>query len=274
MTGRIRAEQPADHGPIRAVHTASFPTPGEARLVDALREAGRLPVSLVARESGQVVGHVAFSPVTLAGTTDGIGLAPVAVLPAFRRRGIADRLIREGARDLQQAAPWICRRAGGPCLLRAVRFQARGRLGIARRVRRRERLPGTRVPARARFRRLVDSFSTPRSSRRSTTKPRTRLSASRIGWAIMETVPLMDKPRRSLQEGIVRAGGRLMNRKPDWRSSSIRQRCFSLAWASRPSAPGGGARPERRPRDGRSTRRSTTQPSPPGRDPAPAGSSP
>jgi putative acetyltransferase len=98
MTANIRFEEPRDREGIRAVHTASFPTPGEARLVDALREAGRLTVSLVAEADGRVVGHVAFSPVALRGAADvsGIGLAPVAVMPEFRRQGIADALIRRG----------------------------------------------------------------------------------------------------------------------------------------------------------------------------------
>lgn len=92
----VRSEEPADHGAIHAVHTASFPTVGEARLVDALRAAGRLWVSMVAEEQREVVGHVAFSPVSVPDATDGVGLGQVAVLPAFRRRGIAERLIREG----------------------------------------------------------------------------------------------------------------------------------------------------------------------------------
>jgi putative acetyltransferase len=78
----VRAERPDDAAAIRAVHTASFPTALEARLVDALRAAGRLCLSLVAEEEGRVVGHVGFSPVSLAGTAAGAGLAPVAVLPA------------------------------------------------------------------------------------------------------------------------------------------------------------------------------------------------
>ncbi len=44
----------------------------------------------------QILGHVGFSAVTASGATGGIGLAPVAVLPAFRRRGIAAELIRQG----------------------------------------------------------------------------------------------------------------------------------------------------------------------------------
>lgn len=92
----IRDEKPRDAESIRRVHTISFPTPAEAKLVDALRASGRLRLSLVAEESDTVVGHVAWSPVTLSGAADGVGLGPVAVLPDFRRRGIAEGLIRIG----------------------------------------------------------------------------------------------------------------------------------------------------------------------------------
>lgn len=92
----VRPEEPDDREPIHEVHAASFPTIDEARLVDALRDAQHLCISLVAVERGEVVGHVAFSPVSVPGATDGLGLAPVAVLPGFRQRGFAKRLIREG----------------------------------------------------------------------------------------------------------------------------------------------------------------------------------
>jgi len=92
----VRSEEPGDEDSIHGVHVGAFPADGEARLVDALRAAGRLRVSLVAVEEGRIVGHVAFSPVTVAGAADGVGLAPVAVSSAHRRRGIADQLIREG----------------------------------------------------------------------------------------------------------------------------------------------------------------------------------
>jgi putative acetyltransferase len=100
---KIRLEEPTDGDGIRAVHTASFPTPGEARLVEALRAAGSLAISLVAEEESHIAGHVAFSPVRLVGAPDGVGLAPVAVLPAFRRRGVADALIREGLAECERS---------------------------------------------------------------------------------------------------------------------------------------------------------------------------
>jgi putative acetyltransferase len=94
----VRPETPTDTPAIHAVHAAAFPSEDEANLVDALRAAGRLTLSLVAEEEGRVVGHVGFSPVRVADgdDTDGLGLAPVAVLPDHRRRGIADRLVRRG----------------------------------------------------------------------------------------------------------------------------------------------------------------------------------
>ena len=92
----VRQEHPGDVAGIRALHTASFPTLGEARLVDALRAGGWLRISLVAVEGDDVVGHIAFSPVTLEGTSGGLGLGPLAVRVGHRRRGVAGRLVHDG----------------------------------------------------------------------------------------------------------------------------------------------------------------------------------
>lgn len=93
----IRLETPSDLPLVRAVHTAAFDSPAEADLIDALRASGHLLVSLVAVEAGQMVGHIAFSPVSIEGVTPtGAGLAPVAVVPAFQRRGFGGQLIHAG----------------------------------------------------------------------------------------------------------------------------------------------------------------------------------
>jgi putative acetyltransferase len=103
----IRTERAADEVATFDVHAAVFPTDAEARLVTALRASGKAAVSLVAEVDGTVVGHVLFSPVSVEGSpisSIGVGLAPVAVLPAHQRRGVGARLIESGLE--------ACRRAG------------------------------------------------------------------------------------------------------------------------------------------------------------------
>jgi len=92
----VRPERQDDAGAIRDVECASFPTSAEADLVDRLRGAGHLTVSLVAGLDGEVVGHVAFSPVSVGSGSVGVGLAPVAVCRSHRRRGVGAQLIEAG----------------------------------------------------------------------------------------------------------------------------------------------------------------------------------
>lgn len=93
----IRPEQPSDFPAIREVNIQAFGQPAEADLVDALRrEPGfDASLSLVAIEAEAVVGHIFFSSI-LIGTTPALSLAPMAVLPAFQRRGIGSELVRHG----------------------------------------------------------------------------------------------------------------------------------------------------------------------------------
>jgi putative acetyltransferase len=95
----VRDEAPADVDAIRDVVTRAFEQPAEADLVDALRRAGKATISLVAERGGRVVGHVLFSPVTLAEAPRApfaSGLAPLAVLPEMQRQGIGAALVRAG----------------------------------------------------------------------------------------------------------------------------------------------------------------------------------
>jgi putative acetyltransferase len=96
----IRAEHEEDAAAIRTVHAAGFPTDAEARLVDALRAAGRFRVALVAEIDRAVVGHILFTPGQIVRSGDpqlaGLALAPLAVHPAHQRRGIGSALVRAG----------------------------------------------------------------------------------------------------------------------------------------------------------------------------------
>jgi putative acetyltransferase len=93
----VRPERAADVAGVYVVNASAFPTSAEAKLVDALREAARPVVSLVAEEAGAIVGHIFFSPVTVPNApTRVMGLAPMAVLPARQRAGIGGALVKAG----------------------------------------------------------------------------------------------------------------------------------------------------------------------------------
>jgi putative acetyltransferase len=126
----VRLETSADRAAIGHVHVASFPTAGEARLVDALRAKGRLSISLVAVDSDAIVGHVAFSPVTVSGVDGGVGLAPLAVLPAFRRRGLGAALIRQGLVSAEQAGFQFVVVLGEPTYYARFGFAPASRWGL------------------------------------------------------------------------------------------------------------------------------------------------
>ena len=94
----IRAEEEADRAAVYAVNESAFETPAEAQLVDALREQAQPVVSLVAENDGKVVGHIMFSPVSLSGHPNlGVmGLAPMAVVPDYQRKGVGSALTGAG----------------------------------------------------------------------------------------------------------------------------------------------------------------------------------
>ena len=94
---KLRRETTTDLGAIREVETAAFGRPGEAALVDALRAAGALVLSGVAEVGQEVVGHIAFSPITIENegrSFEAIALAPLAVSPDWQRKGVGSALVR------------------------------------------------------------------------------------------------------------------------------------------------------------------------------------
>ena len=85
----IRNERDADVSAITEVTVAAFKTleisnHTEQFIIEALRVAKALTVSLVAEVDGRVIGHIAFSPATISdGTQNWYGLGPVSVLPEY-----------------------------------------------------------------------------------------------------------------------------------------------------------------------------------------------
>lgn len=130
----IRDETPADFDAIHAITSLAFkPMPfssgTEADIIRALRADGDLTTSLVAEDRGQIVGHVALSPVTIDGAHDGwFGLGPIAVTPDRQRLGIGKALIAAGLARLRQRGASGCALIGDPAVYGHAGFASDGYL--------------------------------------------------------------------------------------------------------------------------------------------------
>ena len=130
----IRNESDADVAAITEVTIAAFETleisnHTEQYIIEALRAAKALTVSLVAELNGRVIGHIAFSPVSISdGTQDWYGLGPLSVLPEYQRKGIGRALIQEGLSKLKVLNAQGCCLVGHPEYYRKVGFQNTPRL--------------------------------------------------------------------------------------------------------------------------------------------------
>ena len=116
----IRKETPVDVAAISKVTIAAFKTlpiskHTEQFIINTLRADDALTISLVAEINGIIVGHIAFSPVTISdGSTDWYGLGPVSVLPEYQKQGIGKALINEGMTILKELGGQGCALVGDP----------------------------------------------------------------------------------------------------------------------------------------------------------------
>ena len=116
----IRSETDADASAITEVTVAAFKTleisnHTEQFIVEALRAAKALTVSLVAELDGRVIGHIAISPVIISdGARNWYGLGPVSVLPEYQRQGIGKALMLEGLSRLKALNAKGCCLVGHP----------------------------------------------------------------------------------------------------------------------------------------------------------------
>ena len=120
MNATIRPERAGDEAAIHGVVAAAFDghphsDGSEPGIVDALRADGDLAISLVAEEGGAIVGHVAFSPVSVSDGCQGwFGLGPAAVDPARQGEGIGTALIERGLDLLRDRGAAGCVVLGDP----------------------------------------------------------------------------------------------------------------------------------------------------------------
>lgn len=120
MKPLIRRESPSDAAAIHAVTAAAFlNAPHTAHtehfIVEALRKAGALTISLVAEHDGAIVGHVAISPVAISdGSAGWFGLGPISVEPDLQGKGIGSLLMRAALRLLREMGAAGCVLVGDP----------------------------------------------------------------------------------------------------------------------------------------------------------------
>jgi putative acetyltransferase len=134
---QIRPEVRGDEHAIASVITAAFLEAehsggNEAEIVGILRNEENLTVSLVATDNNVIVGHVAFSPVTVDGRSKGwFGLGPVAVVPSRQGNGIGSALIEAGVARLRQVGSRGCVVLGDPAYYGRFGFTADPKLWLA-----------------------------------------------------------------------------------------------------------------------------------------------
>ena len=116
----IRKELISDINAISDVTIAAFKTLAisqntEQFIINALRSANALTISLVAEIENEIVGHIAFSPVTISdGSLDWHGLGPLSVLPRLHKQGIGKSLVYEGLSLLRNLGSKGCVLVGDP----------------------------------------------------------------------------------------------------------------------------------------------------------------
>ncbi len=109
---------------IAAFRTLAISNHTEQFIINSLRVADALTISLVAEIDGQVVGHVAFSPVTISdGSIGWYGLGPVSVLPEYQKQGIGKSLINKGLSMLKELDGNGCALVGDPNYYKRLGFR-------------------------------------------------------------------------------------------------------------------------------------------------------
>lgn len=126
----IRSEKPIDIDAIEKVTLAAFTgkfsdNPTEHLIVNGLRDAGVLSLSLVAELNGKIVGHVAFSLVTINGENlNWYGLGPISVLPELQKQGVGSKLINEGLSAIRTLGAKGCVLEGSPLYYQRFGFKS------------------------------------------------------------------------------------------------------------------------------------------------------
>jgi putative acetyltransferase len=127
----IRTERPADIEAISRITELAFQANPHSHgteqfIINELRRQDALTISLVADADGQVVGHIAFSPVEFSdGSRNWYGLGPVSVIPELQGQGIGRALVEAGLAELRTLGAEGCVLVGEPAFYGRFGFSTR-----------------------------------------------------------------------------------------------------------------------------------------------------
>ena len=137
MNITIRNECSDDIDAITALTSAAFEhqehsSHTEQFIVNALRRSQQLAVSLVAVENGEIVGHVALSPVSISsGAIGWYGLGPISVRPDRQHMGIGSALMNAALSELKRLGGAGCVLLGDPGYYSRFGFKVQPGLELA-----------------------------------------------------------------------------------------------------------------------------------------------
>ena len=130
----VREERESDIAEVFALVQGAFSdrpfsSGTEGSILQGLRADGDMALALVAERGGERVGHIAFSPVSIDGDTEGLfALGPVAARVDLRGQGIGTALIETGLGRLRECGAKGCVLVGDPGYY--SRFGFEGDIGL------------------------------------------------------------------------------------------------------------------------------------------------
>ncbi|MES9900398.1 MAG: N-acetyltransferase [Sedimenticola sp.] len=135
---QIRKAIESDRKEILNVHNQAFGKekgPEIAKLVDdLLNDKTAMPIlSLVALANERIIGHILYTKVIIAQTELAISahiLAPLAILPEEQKKGIGEKLINEGIRQLKELGTELVFVLGHPSYYPRCGFLPAGEKGF------------------------------------------------------------------------------------------------------------------------------------------------
>lgn len=135
MTLTIRPVGAGDVATLDRLMRETFPAPAEAQLVMRLCLNGDMVLAMVAEDqaNGRLAGAVVFSRMHV--ELDGqpvaaVALAPLAVLPDYRRQGVGEALVSASLEQLSRAGLGLCFVLGDPAYYARFGFKAEAAAGF------------------------------------------------------------------------------------------------------------------------------------------------